>query len=361
MVLLELIRGLDRRRFRPIVVSLQAPAVLSNQFRAAGADVHHFNMSKPAQAPLVVARVARLARSLRPDILHGVMFYGDFVCRALKAVVPGVRVVGAIHSTHIGPPAWSLLLRLTDPFVEAVTAVSDVVAQTHRTQRTTNPEKLVVIQNGIDENRFGRPSDVELERLRQELAVENAPVLLAVGRLEKEKNFFLLLAAFARLKVPGAVLVLVGDGSQRRALELEARRRGVEGEVRFLGHVDPVNPLFHLADVFVMSSDVEGLPLVMLEAMAAGVPMVLTNVGGIPDVAAHEETALLVEAGDAEALAAAIARVLAMSKDERARYTTAARAVFRQRFSVRRMVEDSEALYSRLLHGLPVHAGPNSK
>lgn len=351
MVLLELVRGLDRQRFRPVVASLQAPAVLSEQFRAAGVDVHHFHMRSVAQAPLVVARVATLARRLRPGLLHGVMFYGDIVCRALRPMLPGVSVVGALHSTHIGPAAWVTLLRMTDPMVDAVTAVSDVVADTHRALRTTTDAKLVVIPNGVDERRFARPNEAELARARRKMRLDSRKIVLTVGRLEREKNFELLLNAFALLRSLDLGLVVVGDGSLRSNLEREARRLGVAGRVRFLGHVDPVNPFLHIADVFAMSSDIEGLPLVMLEAMAAGTPLVLTEVGGIPDVVEHEKTALLVPPGDAPALAAAIQRAVNMSEAERNRLTDAARGVFRDRFSVRRMVEDTESLYSRLLQG----------
>ena len=357
MVLLELVRGLDRKRFRPVVVSLKGPDVLSEQFRAAGVDVHHFDMVRAASTPLIIARVARLARKLHPGILHGVMFYGDIVCRVLRLLEPKVRVVGALHSTYIGPPFYTATLRLTDPLVDAVTAVSEVVATEHRTIGTAGRDKLLVIPNGIDESRFRPPSLATLTSLRQKYRVEGARVILTVGRVEKEKNHALLLRSFAQLDVPDAVLMIVGDGSMRSSLERQSEELGIASRVRFLGHVAPVNPLFHLADVFALSSDVEGLPLVILEAMAAGVPMVLTSVGGIPDVVKHEETALLVPPRQDVQLSRAIKKMLLLEEGERAQFSARARAAFRARFSMQRMVDDTQTLYEALLRGeSPVRA-----
>lgn len=350
-VLLELVRRMARSNWRPVVVSLGPPDVLSEQFVGAGARVHHLGLERVTGAPLALVRLRLLAKSIAPQVVHGVMFYGDFCARFLRASGLSAATVGALHSTVIGPPAFERLLTWTDGFVDCVTAVSEGVAQQHIRLGTVRSTKLRVIPNGVDEQRLTAVDQAAVRTLQQRLMIQPGErVLLSVGRFEKEKNYSLLLRAFAALRASDSHLrlVLVGDGSLRARLASEAAELGLGDAVSFPGMLDPVAPAYQLADLFVLSSDIEGLPLVVLEAMAAGVPMVLTRVGGIPDVVRNKESAWLVPPGDAEALAAAVKQLLAAPEEERVRLVAAALGVFRERYSIDRMVQATLSLYDEL-------------
>jgi glycosyltransferase involved in cell wall biosynthesis len=153
-----------------------------------------------------------------------------------------------------------------------------------------------------------------IDAVRRTLGVSaGVPLVLSVGRLSREKAHAHLIAALANpaLARLGAVLVLVGDGPERARLERLALRSGLSDRVRFAGRQSDVWPYYYAADVVALPSDTEGSPNVLLEAMAVGRPVVATRVGGIPEIAQHGQTALLVEPGRPDALAAAVARLLA--------------------------------------------------
>jgi glycosyltransferase involved in cell wall biosynthesis len=157
-----------------------------------------------------------------------------------------------------------------------------------------------------------------LSALRERLGLgEGARVILAVGRLSREKGHADLVRALGRLRASEPAidfrLLVVGDGPEREAVETEARAQGVADRLIFAGHVSDVRPFYALADVLALPSHSEGSPNVLLEAMAVGLPVAATSVGGVPEIVSDEESALLVAPHDAAALGAALARLL---KDE---------------------------------------------
>ena len=267
------------------------------------------------------------------------MFYGDLAARLLHLFGGTQHVITAIHSTSIGSRRFERVMRWSDRYADAVTAVSNVVARAQIEAGSVPAEKVTVIYNGIDLRRFARPPSSEIEAHRARLGLSEGRVLLCVGRLEPEKDHAQLLRAFKKLltKVNDITLVLVGPGRLEAELRALASSLGIAERVRFAGQISPIAPIFYLADVFVLCSWREGLPLVVLEAMASGVPMVLTSVGGIPEIVEHEKTGILVPARDESALAAALERVFVMSPTEREGMATAARECVKERFSMETM------------------------
>jgi len=154
----------------------------------------------------------------------------------------------------------------------------------------------------------------ELVRLRQELRLEKCHIVLSVGRLSREKGQADFLRGIARLRECGPALpvhaLVVGDGPERPRLEALCSELKLSDTVRFLGHQRSVQPYYELADVFVLSSHSEGTPNVVLEAMASGLPLICTRVGGVPELVTDNVHALMVPAKDPDILAGAILRVL---------------------------------------------------
>jgi len=174
-------------------------------------------------------------------------------------------------------------------------------------------ERISVLHNSVAP--AAAPGAEVARALGAELGLgEGECVILSVGRLSQEKGHADLVAALGHLRrlAPGLNfrLVLVGDGPERTRLEGEAGARGLSDRVVFAGHHADVRPFYALADVLVLPSYSEGSPNVLLEAMAAGLPVVATAVGGVPEIVAHEESALLVAPRDEHAMAAAVARLL---------------------------------------------------
>lgn len=172
------------------------------------------------------------------------------------------------------------------------------------------------------------PSEAECGRLRLELALRaDSAIILSVGRLSREKGHGDLIRAFARIRRASGSdslrLILVGDGPERRRLERICDSNQLDNSVIFTGHRNDAKVFYGIADVFVLPSYTEGSPNVLLEAMAAKVPIVATNVGGVPELATDGENAILVNAGDIPAIAGAISRLLS-DLNLRERFTSSA-------------------------------------
>lgn len=352
MVLLELVTGLDRTKYRPVVMTLAGPGSLSQAFHDVGVELHHLGMTRVLEAPLTLFKALRLMRQLKPQIVHGHLFYGDLTARILRLLGGTPHVVSSVHSTYIGKRWTELALGLTDRLTDAVTAVSRTVADSQIAAKSIFARKVSVIENGIDFGRFTTPPPETLSALRQRFGIgPRDRVLLCVGRLVPEKNHALLLRVFARVheREPEAKLLLVGGGALEPELRALVAELGLVERVIFAGTVSPVGPMFFLAEMFVLASWLEGLPLVVLEAMAAACPMVLTAVGGIPEVVEDGRTGLLVPPNDENALAGALLRMLAASPMQRQEIAEAARQHARRRFSMERMVERMQALYAQVL------------
>jgi glycosyltransferase involved in cell wall biosynthesis len=189
--------------------------------------------------------------------------------------------------------------RLLRPLTTATVCVADSERRTGLAAHTCDEHTTVVIRNGVG------PAASQAGGARSE-----RPRLVSVGRLQAPKDTVTLVRALAALRGRPFEAVLVGDGPDRPAVEEEVKRLGLESTVELLGERDDVPQLLGTADVFVLSSHSEGLPMSILEAMAAGVPVVASNVGGVPEVVVDGDTGLLVPPGDPKSLAAAIERLL---------------------------------------------------
>jgi glycosyltransferase involved in cell wall biosynthesis len=204
--------------------------------------------------------------------------------------------------------------------------------------------KIQVIHNGIALTPFERPADAAL---RASLSHESGrPIVLAVARLDKQKGHTFLLEAAAM--VPEAQFVLVGDGPERGALEAQVATLGLRDRVQFLGYRSDIPELLAACDLFVLPSLYEGLPLSILEAMAAGKPVIATAIGGTDEVIVPDCSGVLVPPADAPVLAAAIKTLLADPSLAR-RLALAGQARVAAMFSAAQMVRQVTQVYDEIL------------
>jgi glycosyltransferase involved in cell wall biosynthesis len=267
-----------------------------------------------------LVELVRLLRRERPDILHASSSKAGILGRlaAVAARVP-VRIFtvhGWAFRAYSGLP--SSLYRLADRLVSPLTTTTICVSEDERAAGlaagTCRAERTVVIRNAVDV--------AVAPRSRYDRAV---PRLIAVGRLKAPKDFVTLVRALATLPAGSFEALLVGEGPDRAAIEAEIQRLGLGEQVRLAGERTDVPALLADSDVFVLSSASEGLPVSVLEAMAAEVPVVASAVGGLAELVVDGETGLLSPPGDAEALGAALARLIA-DRELRRRLGAAGRA-----------------------------------
>jgi glycosyltransferase involved in cell wall biosynthesis len=328
------------------VVSLLPPAAFDRELEDAGIAVHSLGMRPGEANPLAVTRLASILRRLRPGVVHSHMFHANLLARVTRLIFPIPRLIATIHSAaESGRESDRVegrdrLYRLTDALADVTVAVSQAVAERHAGAGAVSRRRLQVIPNGVDTVRFGPDIDARA-RIRAELGVSHEFLWLAAGRLNWKKDYPTLLAAVERLA--GAVLCIAGAGPLERELREQAGRLG--GRVRLLGARDDLPALMNAADGFVLSSVVEGMPMVLLEAAASGVPCVATKAGGVEEVVVDGETGFVVPCGDPDALAAGMARLATLDPASRSAIGRAARERALARFDMRRVVEQWEALY----------------
>lgn len=315
----------------------------------------------PLKDIVAVARLVRLMRAFRPQILHTHTAKAGALGRTAALLAGRGRPQVVVHTYHghvlsgyFGDRAnamFRLLERLLAKVSDALIAVSPEVRDDLVRYGVAPASRIVVVRLGLDlEARTAAPAGArECERERLGVA-EGAFLIGWVGRMTEIKRVEDLLAAFALVCVAGldAHLALVGDGPLQEPLRELARELGVEQRCHFLGYTDEVGPLYRAFDVAVLSSANEGTPVTLIEALAAGVPAVATDVGGVGDVVEDGETGLLVAPGAPAELAAAL---LGLGRDPelRQRFAAAAAASVNERYALRRLVADLDELYRRLL------------
>jgi glycosyltransferase involved in cell wall biosynthesis len=334
------------------VISLLPPTAYEDQLASAGIEVHSLGMRPGRPDPRALARLARLLRSARPHVLHAHMFHANLLARMVRLICPVPVVISTIHSmaesklegTAASYRSRERLYRLTDRLSDATVCVSAAVAERHVAARAVSLQRVRVIPNGVDTDRF-RPDPCARERLRGELGLGEEFAWLAAGRLIWKKDYPTLLRAMA--EQPEGILLIAGDGPLRSDLERLAAELGAR--VRFLGVREDLPRLMNACDALALSSAVEGLPMVLLEAAATGLPSVATEVGGVAEAVLHARTGLLVPPGDSETLAAAMAALAALPPNARANMGRAARDHALARFDMRSVAAQWLELYQRLL------------
>jgi glycosyltransferase involved in cell wall biosynthesis len=321
----------------PIAGALRAAGITSQTVAKRGRGVD----------PWLPARLAGLLRRVHVDVVH------THNPHALIYGAPAARLAGAaaIHSKHgLNPDRrrrlW--LRRAAATLVDAYVAVTPLLAARAVADGDCASSRLRVISNGIDIERFERTSAARYE-VRAELGIpRSAWVVGTVGRLAPEKDQAFLIDALGPLLREDRRLVIVGDGLEREALRAQVARSPGGRFVHLLGSRDDVQRTLASFDAFALTSRTEGLPLVLLEAMAAGLPVVSTAVGGVPDLVDHGVTGLLCPRGDHVELARLVAS-LASDAALCERLGAAGRARVVARHSMEHMARQYDVLYRRTL------------
>jgi glycosyltransferase involved in cell wall biosynthesis len=346
-VLRLLLSELDPDRFESTVFTFQWGAV-ADQIVEQGVEVVALPPRVPKLDPSLVWRLRRRLRLGGYDVLHthlfGAFLHGALALRGLDGLASVITLHADREDNRWQRLAYGHLLERADRVVACSREVAKVMGR-----RYPGPWKgrLRTIPNGIDVARF----DVSRSRARRELGLEeNTRVVVTIGRLSEQKGHSVLLHALSRLlaRHPETTLLIVGEGPLRPRLERLAEELRLAERVRFLGVRSDVPRVLAASDVFALSSLWEGLPMVMLEAMAARVPCVATSVGGIPEAMRNRDEGLLVPPNDAEALAAALTECLE-NDDMAGRLAKRARARVERDFSARRMAGEYASLYEELV------------
>nr|WP_329955903.1 glycosyltransferase [Cupriavidus necator] len=315
----------------------QQVAALARQYRSRGHAVSVVSLMPGCELPLpegvetlmlnirktpvallaALMQIRRFVLRWRPDIVHSHMIHANLVARLLTRVCPVPATICTAHNYFEGGALRMLAYRITDRWADLTTQVSDEGRQRMIDVRAAPASRIIYVPNGFDMKRY-RPSADRRATTRAELGLRpDDRFILNVGRLVPDKAQTDLIDAFAQASLgDDTLLMIAGEGPQRDALARRIEQHGLTGRVLLLGKRMDVPALLNAADLFVLSSVIEGMPLVVGEALASGCPVVATDASGVPAMIRGVGT--LVRRGDTPALARAIRDAVSQGRGEAA-------------------------------------------
>jgi glycosyltransferase involved in cell wall biosynthesis len=350
-LLLTAAQEMRARGHEVLIASLTPLGPMGLEARSMGIPTESLEMRRGFPDPRGLVRVVHLTRSWRPDVVHSHMIHANLMARALRLLVPLPALISTIHNIYEGGLAWMAAYRLTNRLVDQMTIVSQAAADRFVTESIIPKELLRVLPNGLDITPFQNVPAGARESLRRSMGLDGEFVWLAVGRFEVAKDYPNMLRAFAKVREldDRAVLLLVGQGSLQGEAESLSRDLGLASTVRFLGVRNDVPELMSAADGYVLSSAWEGMPIVLLEAAAAGLPIVATVAGGNHEVVSDELSGFLVPPRDSDALSRAMLRLMGLPEAQRRGMGERGRENIRIHHGLTRMVDQWEDLYREVL------------
>ena len=360
MTLHKLLSHMDRAAFEPEVISLTTLGDVGERMRALGVPVRVLGMRRGVPDPIFVARLAGLLRKESPDIVQTWMYHADLIGGLAAKLAANLPVVWNVRHSHLHPgqtnrtTVWTAraCARLSGSVPERIICAAEVSRRVHA-KLGYKEEKMVVIPNGFDLSVFVPDVDARIS-VRRELGIPQvAPLVGLVARFHPDKDHYNFVRAAALLDArrPNVHFLLCGEGVTPENRELLGRLRsaGILDRCRLLGRRNDLPRLYAALDVAVSSSSSEGFPNVVGEAMACGVPCVVTDVGDSADIVA--DTGVVVSPRDPEALATGLREVLGLRTEERRALGDRARKRMGQHYSLRSVVAAYEQIYEGLVPG----------
>jgi glycosyltransferase involved in cell wall biosynthesis len=347
-VVLQLLQGLDRGQFRlHVACTAELAQLLQSDLPS---DVTLSILSLDRICDLSGAyKLAHAMRKHRIQILHSHMFRASLFSSPIARLVRIPVVLNTSHGREYWRKGWKasfLIDRLVARHVDYTIAVSDSTARYLVAEKHLSAEKVKVIRNGVELRRYTRDDSNARQILQSFDLDQHSPLLVVAGRLEPQKGHRFLIEAMPSVlrEFPNAQVVCLGEGSLRAELENKAMATGVGQAIRFIGYQPNVAHWLSAADLSILPSLWEGLPLTAIESLASECPIVATAVDGTPEVVSHGESGLLVAPGDSDSLARAILQML--RHPDRARgMARAGRQFVLSNFSVEQMVRSNQTLY----------------
>lgn len=349
-VAVHIVKGLDRQRYEPVVISFRERqgCELDHLLDNASVEVRYLD-KHPGFDYRMFSRVYRALKDSRPDVIHTHL-------HVLRYALPSMLLLH--HASHLHT-VHNLAEREIEPrgrwiqryaFSRGVVPVAVAQEVAHSVERLYEIPRCQVIPNGIPTSHYACPR-IPRAQWRERQGFDNEDVLFAcVARFAPQKNHALLIKAFAEGPAldPNAHLVLVGDGVLKEQLLQQISRLGLDRQVHLLGLRADIPEVLGAMDVFVLSSDYEGNPLSVMEAMASGLPIVSTDAGGVSDLFENEKEGFLARPGDVQFLAQRMTSLL-RNQEVRQRLGRAAMRRARECFDVSTMIRGYEELYEDLL------------
>jgi glycosyltransferase involved in cell wall biosynthesis len=350
---LQLIRNLDRQEFKIYVCSIKKPGAFANSLAAEADGFFSLNLAENGGAAALIyfipslVRLIRLLRRTSPAILHCFLFRANLLGRIAGTIAGVPAIISSIRVIEAGSRVKNGLDRLTAVLADKYIAVSDAARAYTIKHSKLAPQKIITVYNGIECRNTYQGQAVSRRNLEVD---ENDLVLALIGRLHKQKGHLVLLKAlpFILLEAPQTKVLFCGEGEEETCLRRMVENMGLAGHVRFLGLLENASRILPHIDILVLPSLWEGMPHVVLEAMAAGRPVVASRIEGLDELVEDGKTGLLFRSGDSRSLAEALLKLI-NNRGLAQTMGAAARERVMKNFQLKETVQKTVRLYQELL------------
>lgn len=338
-------------RFAHEVATMHGRGIYWDRLHDAGITVH--SLSPHKYLPLYLATLPALVLSTKPDILHCHLIPSNIIAKPLGTLLGVPLIINHDHTNDPHRIENKLLLALdksTNRFAHHIITVASACRDFLVKHESIHRGKITLIPNAIDLRRFS-PGSSSLSESRTKLGLpQDVPVIAGVGRLNAQKNFalFLEIAAAVVTEIPEARFLLAGEGPEEPRLRAQAASLGIADRVLFAGYIPDTRIVYSAADILLMPSRFEGLPMTLLESMAMGLPIIASNLDGIAEVITDTYEGLLAEPGNAATFTSQVIRLL-RDPDFAAQLAINARTKIESNHSVEIMTTAVESIYDKFL------------
>jgi glycosyltransferase involved in cell wall biosynthesis len=350
--LLDLVSHHDRTRFIPEVAVMHGMGVYAKAFEDARVPVQ--SLSPVRFPPFYIPNFWKLMKGGNYDLLHFHLF-GANLCAKPLAIMSGHPAIVVHDQCNDESREQNPLLLAADAFwnqkSHRIIAVSESTRRYLLCHEDLDDSSVITISNGIDTEKFRPAIGGQCKSARSELGIPaDAFVIGGVGRLVSQKNFLLFLKVASNIlkKYPEVRFAIAGTGPLETILRAEAENLGISSQILFLGHVSDRQSLYHALDVLLITSDFEGTPMTLLEAMASGVPVVASAVDGISEVCSDGVDSLLAPPRDSDFFEQSLFRII-RDKTLRGNLAFAGRRTILERYDIQVIAERVEQVYCDLL------------
>ena len=347
-VVVNICKTIDRDKFHVSVLCLRDLGEFVPEVERLGIKVMYLLQKKYGTDYFSFLKVARILRQEKIEIIHTHNIQ-PFIDGTIGAFLSGVKTV--VHTDHgrkfPDKKRYMLAERILSHFVYKVVGVSEDTSNNLIKYEKISPRKIITIPNGIDGSKY--LTNIDKDKKKEELGINNDGPIIGLGaRLTKIKGITYLLQSMPETikEFPDITLIIAGKGEIEEELKREATLLGIHKNVLFLEPRLDMHELLRLFDIFVLPSLSEGLPMILLEAMAAGCPIIATNVGGIHTAIKHGKNGFLIEPGQPDAITSETIKLLS---DDSLRQQFSSNNIkdFKEKYSAEKMTRKYEKLYLR--------------
>ncbi len=351
-VLINLLENIDREKYQPVVISLEARVPLADRIKELKIPVYSANVSSKYDIK-AAWKLYKLLKNINPDILHTHLFHSDITGRIFGKACGIPVIINTVHNIKFGNRLRDFINKKSDFMSDYTVTICQAATDVMVKKKLVSPDKIKVIYNGIDPDKYfiNKSASVK-ERITAELGLAaDKNLAISIGRLRYVKGFSYLLQALKLIEEELANwhFLIVGDGELRSQLEEEAYNLGLSDYVSFPGVRDDIPQLLAASEFLVLSSLWEGLPLVIEEGMAAELPVIATKVGGVPELVEEGKTGYLVDPADSRQLAEALEKIMSIPVIERKQMGKKGRTRVEKLFNIKKMTADYEGVYSTFM------------